>query len=1100
MEKRIEWVISRTARAEGGREAPRCVVIQLYDAINISPDDIKQLCETMDGPDIYFCEYGQKEIQEPFMPFLGIVREYLKDMGPEELERVFDECDLYGSHRPVFSSYLRDGRAQRREDLLIDETQFERRRMMEAMYNLTVWCSRQRPFMLVLNGFQQVGVNSLQIVRRLMESEESHRIHMVILYDVLQSPAPYVREAWDSWVESIEVSGRILEFEGLDKRDQTEDAGEFAISDTDMEELIRRLYNLVGMLDLEQAEYYLEVLNSRLNIEHSDVPERYKLWILILYIYIMICLGNYSRALVLCELLDGFANPEVEIRRHYLSALAYIYSGQLSRALTCLSYCTKFGDPESGESAFRIRLLALQARMGGWIGLNYPMRDMEVEESMLLELRQRCFYNHLAYIGIYSRDNDLERVIRSVEDARALPQFSQALEWAKRAGNSVLVKKAYFRNLMIAAMHGYYHVSNFYHFKGYQDVQREDALTLVQACNGIGYNYCMVGACDYAQAGFVRALQLECQLGGHAAGRTAATYYYMGLNALTIKQFDRALEYMGRSLRIMRKLGLYGHRFCDLSQFYSIMSLCSAYGRDFANARVYLLRAEQFLKGLYVDEMPEGMMPERRSVVHGDLFLYKYAEGLCAMQEGDYEKALLSMEEAEAHCAKARQDQRICATYYRRDRQELFIRTGHMERAQHERERMEQEEAQTARRRRGETENCNIPALLGLEEIPDEETLRRVDREVDLVVKRWEHECRYRRQKSNRDFLSKWLRVLSNADDIRKKRHLRMVMNLFKSYFNIDHVVFLRFQEGEGSVYYSDLDAVPGREKLENVQSFFKRRQQGFTVSRFNGHLSQYRQVTGLFDEDRLCSAVGIPVFSNNRLECAMIAVIYTQDNCYREEVSCVIGEEELDSIGMMFYQLNSVICRCEKAEELRRIQEELRQAATTDQLTGILNREGFYRKLRSLLAGDRRKMGVLFIDLDNFKNCNDRYGHQVGDMVLREVACVFAGVCGEGQFAVRFGGDEFVLCILNAEEEQLEALANRIYGELARRGYFLPTIKRMVPGYRPDLRDNISCSIGIACGEVTTVQEVNALLLCADQLLYEAKKGSKGVYFIRRG
>ena len=43
---------------------------------------------------------------------------------------------------------------------------------------------------------------------------------------------------------------------------------------------------------------------------------------------------------------------------------------------------------------------------------------------------------------------------------------------------------------------------------------------------------------------------------------------------------------------------------------------------------------------------------------------------------------------------------------------------------------------------------------------------------------------------------------------------------------------------------------MPGREKLENVQSFFKRRQQGFTVSRFNGHLSQYHQVTGLFDED----------------------------------------------------------------------------------------------------------------------------------------------------------------------------------------------------------------------------------------------------------
>ena len=297
-----------------------------------------------------------------------------------------------------------------------------------------------------------------------------------------------------------------------------------------------------------------------------------------------------------------------------------------------------------------------------------------------------------------------------------------------------------------------------------------------------------------------------------------------------------------------------------------------------------------------------------------------------------------------------------------------------------------------------------------------------------------------------------------------------------------------------------DLDTAPGREQIGDVQNFFTRRQQGFTVSRFNGHLSQYRQVIGLFEEDRLCSAVGVPVFNNNRLECAVIAVINTQDNCYREEVSCVIGEEELDSIGMMFYQLNSVICRCEKNEELRRIQEELRQAATTDQLTGILNREGFYRRLRSLLAGERRRMGVLFIDLDNFKNCNDRYGHRVGDMILREIASVFAKVCGEGQFAVRFGGDEFVICALNADSGRLEALANQIYGELAGREYFLPTIKRMVPGYRPDLRDNISCSIGIACGEVATVQEVNGLLMCADQLLYEAKKGSKGVYFISRG
>ena len=138
----------------------------------------------------------------------------------------------------------------------------------------------------------------------------------------------------------------------------------------------------------------------------------------------------------------------------------------------------------------------------------------------------------------------------------------------------------------------------------------------------------------------------------------------------------------------------------------------------------------------------------------------------------------------------------------------------------------------------------------------------------------------------------------------------------------------------------------------------------------------------------------------------------------------------------MMFYQLNSVICRCEKNEELRRIQEELRQAATTDQLTGILNREDFTGGSDPCWPGNGAGWACCSSTWTTLKNCNDRYGHRVGDMILREIASVFAKVCGEGQFAVRFGGDEFVICALNADSGRLEALANQIYGELAGREY----------------------------------------------------------------
>ena len=72
-------------------------------------------------------------------------------------------------------------------------------------------------------------------------------------------------------------------------------------------------------------------------------------------------------------------------------------------------------------------------------------------------------------------------------------------------------------------------------------------------------------------------------------------------------------------------------------------------------------------------------------------------------------------------------------------------------------------------------------------------------------------------------------------------------------------------------------------------------RQKGFAISRFTGHFGQYREVTELFDEDRLCSIAGIPFFNNNRLECAVFAVIYMRDSNVDGAGNYVIGEEQLE-------------------------------------------------------------------------------------------------------------------------------------------------------------------------------------------------------------
>ena len=97
-----------------------------------------------------------------------------------------------------------------------------------------------------------------------------------------------------------------------------------------------------------------------------------------------------------------------------------------------------------------------------------------------------------------------------------------------------------------------------------------------------------------------------------------------------------------------------------------------------------------------------------------------------------------------------------------------------------------------------------------------------------------------------------------------------------------------------------------------------------------------------------------------------------------------------------------------------------LREIATVDGLTGILNRRGFETEMRRLLARAERygEHGVLiYIDLDGFKPVNDNYGHTAGDAVLRHVATLLQNFVRDSDLVVRLGGDEFAVVLAGAPE-----------------------------------------------------------------------------------
>ncbi|MDL2318799.1 GGDEF domain-containing protein, partial [Eubacteriales bacterium OttesenSCG-928-A19] len=165
--------------------------------------------------------------------------------------------------------------------------------------------------------------------------------------------------------------------------------------------------------------------------------------------------------------------------------------------------------------------------------------------------------------------------------------------------------------------------------------------------------------------------------------------------------------------------------------------------------------------------------------------------------------------------------------------------------------------------------------------------------------------------------------------------------------------------------------------------------------------------------------------------------------------------------------------------DEIHSINEKLRQLVHTDELTGMYNRryyeEELPERLRAISEAGELACGMM-MDVDNFKDYNDRYGHQAGDLCLRRVAATLRDAVPEGAFIVRYGGEEFYL-LVSMEAEHGLTLAEALRGAIAEE--YIPHLDSAT--------GHVTISVGLALcppGEC----DLDALTRRADQALYEAK------------
>ena len=183
---------------------------------------------------------------------------------------------------------------------------------------------------------------------------------------------------------------------------------------------------------------------------------------------------------------------------------------------------------------------------------------------------------------------------------------------------------------------------------------------------------------------------------------------------------------------------------------------------------------------------------------------------------------------------------------------------------------------------------------------------------------------------------------------------------------------------------------------------------------------------------------------------------------------------EEIGSIGF-FHDLT----------ERKRLEADLRRASLTDGLTGLHNQRHFLATLESEIERAkryRRPLSLISIDLDNFKQVNDVLGHLEGDNALRCAAQVIGKEIRKTDMAFRYGGDEFMVLLLETQSEEAQIVGRRMQTAFDRCWTEEWNPKQGCPA--------VSLSLGVA--EFDQHESPESLMRRADQLMYRAKAAKR--------
>ena len=1095
------------------KDVKHYLFVKHYNSITFTKETIEAAVPERGNVMILCHDFTSSQMQSAFEPFLIWIRDlynaYFNDISPEDF---IEACNVYPLQKEIFISYLRDGICRREEDVILAEIHYERTRMYQSVLNILGHISSKQPLVLVLNNTQYAAKSVFDLLNAFVENPPIPDLGIIITYNEVIPVISYAEQSWKKLITKVEKQHNLIDWGVTEKQQPVVPTLRFLPHTALIASYLPIIHNMVYTLAIEQADYYLEILYHKLEVEHSCVANDTKEELLYLYSLTSLYLGDYSKALLLLDKLKNTINSQTEADVYfetvYLSGIAYTYNGLFDMAAKMSQECSALVPKKNKEYyKFKAKLLKYIAVMRGWTMIFIKDFQLDDFDEFCEETRRHNYLNHLAHIYTYGYCTESAlsnyKVIRSLTEEE-LEKVLKGVNLSLQLDNLYFALESYKKNIFLVSAFGHFELAEQFYMECIKLLTYiNNPLEEANIYNGLGYNSSVSGDYEKANNYYNKALAIFYRLS--LMDGICETIYNKVINAVLAEDYENAAIYVMKSLEILSKMKLFKIIPCNTSKLYGLAALVYFRLESEYNCSLYLESAKRYLSHL-LDTKDESKF----FLWDDDLFLYYFVTGLLNKKAKEYDYAESDFEHA--HYFMMRSTGNLFFAYHQLaiEQADLLRILGREEEASkileqclefEKKQKLKKQYEKVSRVISGEKDD-SAPAYLGMGDV----TIEMLDELTNQMAAQKELE----RKEKHIDFLSTCQNMISQEQD--KKSLLLTTMNHIQNHFLFDQIILLSGDKEQGKIepFYFKEEFNLTKEHIQIITSKLSNYPGGFVVSRTEKRYEEFYDITSIFGVDEIACLVCIPIIMDNAIRDILVGYTKIQDN-FTANVPLLL-ESDLTILKFSFKQLVDSLDRIdfnqkilEYNNELQAMNNKLHESAVTDILTSLLNRQGFM-KLVGAIPNDSGcteeskslHMTILYIDLDSFKYYNDTFGHAVGDRILVGFANILQKIASNGGYAVRYGGDEFLLALPDTSIEKAEQTAKSIYTELEQQNYFIDQIPHDDDTVIDIPKEHlISCSIGIASTDYKGGCSINDTLKHADEALYYVKKHEKRSYRI---